>query len=159
MNIQEVLKNHKIWVETGRGERANLHGANLHGANLCGADLCWANLRGVDLCGADLREADLRWADLNGADLREANLHRADLCGANLDFSSGIPFHCRGTNITGDKRLFSQLVYHLTRQNWEHEGEDVQAQIEQLKKLECINWFCEYRIDLTRVEEDEQIDK
>ena len=50
--LKEILSNHELWINAGRG------------------------------CKADLREADLRWADLREADLREADLNDTDLSGA-----------------------------------------------------------------------------
>jgi uncharacterized protein YjbI with pentapeptide repeats len=77
MNLERMLKRHKLWLQGKRGgERA---------------DLRETNLRGAELQNADLENADLENADLRGADLR----------GANLDMSSGIPFSCRGTEIIG----------------------------------------------------------
>ena len=98
---------------------ADLRGADLRGANLQEANLRGADLRGADLRGADLRYADLRWADLRGADLQEANLRGADLQeanlrGADLDFA-GYELSCKTIGIKADKRLVSQLLYHLCR--------------------------------------------
>jgi len=105
VNIQEVLKLHKEYLETNgvkgtkanlRGANlswanlrgANLRGANLRGANLSWAGLSWANLRGADLSWADLSWTDLRGADLSGTDLREADLRWADLRGADLQYGN-----------------------------------------------------------------------
>lgn len=86
MNIQEVLKLHKEYLESNgaKGTKADLREAdlrwadlrwaNLSEADLSEANLRWADLREADLRGADLRGADLRWADLRGANLREADL-------------------------------------------------------------------------------------
>ena len=82
--IKKVLADHKEWLTTGKGARANLFGADLRSANLFGADLRSANLFGADLRSADLFGADLRSADLFGANLRSADLRSADLSGANL---------------------------------------------------------------------------
>jgi len=100
---------------------ANLQEANLRGADLRGADLQEANLRGADLQEANLRRADLRGADLRGADLRWANLRWAnlqgsDLRGADLDFA-GYELSCKTIGIKADKRLVSQLLYHLCRKD------------------------------------------
>ena len=61
MNIQQVLEDHKSYIETygEKGAKADLRGANLRGANLYGADLRGANLYGADLYGANLRGANL----------------------------------------------------------------------------------------------------
>ena len=47
--LEEVLDNHKLWLNGNGGKFADLCDANLCDANLCGADL-----RGANLCGADL---------------------------------------------------------------------------------------------------------
>jgi hypothetical protein len=103
---------------------ADLSGLDLRGVDLRDADLRWAdlrdaNLRGADLRCADLRDATLRDADLRCADLRWATLRRAtmrdaDLRGANLDFT-GHELSCKTIDIKADKRLVSQLLYHLCR--------------------------------------------
>lgn len=49
--FKKILGEHKIWVESYRGNGSR--------ANLCNADLRGADLRGADLCDADLRDADL----------------------------------------------------------------------------------------------------
>ena len=51
MNIQEVLEQHKVYIESfGKaGAKADLRGASLYGASLYGADLRGADLRGADL--------------------------------------------------------------------------------------------------------------
>jgi len=87
-------------------------------------------------------------ADLRGADLRGASLRGADLRGANLDLSSGIPFSCGGTLIKGDARLFSQMIYHLTRQDWSSLNEN---QKQWLEDCPFKNDFLSYRNDLTKI--------
>lgn len=92
--LEEILYNHKLWLETRysskvKGERANLSGADLSGTDLRGvnlnsANLSGANLSGTDLFGANLYRANLSGANLSEADLDRANLQRTDLCGANL---------------------------------------------------------------------------
>jgi hypothetical protein len=69
MDIEKILENHKIWVETGgkQGVRANLNGADLTGAVLTGACLHGAVLWRADFHGACLHGANLRGADLYGA--------------------------------------------------------------------------------------------
>lgn len=95
--LQEVLKNHKMFLEMGGGVRANLSDADLRDADLRGADLRYADLRGADLYGANLRGANLRGAnlsraylmgaDLSHADLRDADLRDADLRHADLRYA------------------------------------------------------------------------
>ena len=92
MNIENILKQHKAWLEGNGGEMANLSGADLRCAKLRGANLNGADLRCADLSHANLRCADLSHANLRGAnlcraDLRRANLNGADLYGANLNSS------------------------------------------------------------------------
>ena len=82
--------------------------------NGTGIVLRGADLSGLDLRGLDLRDADLRWSGLCGADLRRADLCGADLRGANLDFT-GHELSCKTIDIKADKRLVSQLLYHLCR--------------------------------------------
>ena len=60
--LEVILAKHKLWLDLGGGNKANLRGADLRGANLRGADLRYADLRGADLRGADLRYANLRQA-------------------------------------------------------------------------------------------------
>ena len=97
--LTEILALHAKWLrdETG-GERADLRSADLSGANLRSADLRSADLSGADLSGADLRSADLRSANLSGAD---------------LDYSSGIPLHCGGSQFSCDMKLIRQVLAHL----------------------------------------------
>ena len=89
--------------------RKNGTGIVLRGADLSGLDLRSLDLRDADLRDADLRRTDLRWANLQCADLRGS-----DLRGANLDFT-GHELSCKTIGITADRRLVSQLLYHLCR--------------------------------------------
>ena len=82
--LNEILENHKLWLNGEGGECANLRGADLRYTNLYNIDLRCANLRGVDLNSADLRCANLRGVDLSGANLNNANLRGASLYNANL---------------------------------------------------------------------------
>ena len=82
--INEILNQHKLWMNCNGGKRADLRGADLRDADLQGADLWGADLRGADLRYADLRDADLRYANLRDADLQGADLRDADLQGADL---------------------------------------------------------------------------
>ena len=52
--LNNILKEHKKWLETGEGSKANLQYANLQGANLR-----WANLQGANLQGANLTDTCL----------------------------------------------------------------------------------------------------
>jgi len=91
-----------------------LRGADLSGLDLRGLDLRWIDLRWANLRDANLRDADLRDANLRWADLRWANLRGADMRDANLDFT-GHELSCKTIGITVDRRLVSQLLYHLCR--------------------------------------------
>ena len=97
MNLNEILENHKLWLENKGGIRANLRDADLHCA---------------DLQGADLRDADLHGADLRGADLRSANLRGADLQDAYLDFSC-MPLWCGDLKAHYDDKQIIQQLYHV----------------------------------------------
>jgi uncharacterized protein YjbI with pentapeptide repeats len=99
--LQEILRNHVLWLKDEGGEKADLHGADLRGANLHGADLSEADLR-----GANLSEADLHGADLHGANLR----------GADLDFSC-LNLSCKGLDMKIDRRLAAQIAYHFCAQD------------------------------------------
>jgi len=74
--IKEVLRQHKLWVETDgkEGVKANLSYDNLYDAALYGADLRYANLESVSLNRANLKCADLRHARLRGVVLEGADL-------------------------------------------------------------------------------------
>jgi hypothetical protein len=82
--LQVALEQHKLWLSSAGGARADLSGADLSGANLSRADLIGANLIGANLIGANLRAAQLSGANLGGADLSGANLSAAQLSWANL---------------------------------------------------------------------------
>ena len=81
--LNEILEQHKLWIDGKGGKCANLEYANLRGADLTGA-----NLHAANLYGARLNRADLRYAYLNGAKLTGANLNGADLTGANLQYAN-----------------------------------------------------------------------
>jgi uncharacterized protein YjbI with pentapeptide repeats len=106
---------------------ANLRYADLHGADLTRACLCWTNLRQADLSEANLNEANLNDSNLYDAGLQRANLTKAKIChadlsnadfrgaildGADLDFSS-LPLWCGSLGIKADKRIATQIAYHL----------------------------------------------
>ena len=86
----------------------------LREADLSGLDLRGVDLRDADLQCADLRCANLRRTNLRCADLRCANLRWTDQRWANLDFA-GYELSCKTIGIKADKRLVSQLLYHLCR--------------------------------------------
>ena len=71
MNLDEILEQHKLWLDSDgiEGERAYLPDANF-----TGADLRNANFTGADLTDAKLTGADLNHADLTDARISEKNL-------------------------------------------------------------------------------------
>ena len=95
--LNDILKQHDLWLKNDGGVRADLSYTDLFGADLRGVDLRFANLSGSDLrktdlrytelFGADLRGVDLRFADLSGSNLREADLSGSDLREADLRFA------------------------------------------------------------------------
>jgi len=117
MNLQDVLAEHKLWLDTkgNSGKRANLIGAelintNLSGANLSYANLIDANLEGANLRGANLIGVDLSRANLRGVDLRYAILSYADLEGANLRGANLIGANLRGANLVGANLIGVDLI-------------------------------------------------
>jgi hypothetical protein len=98
MELNKILKNHKIWLETNAGEKADLYKENLCGAQLKEVDLRKADLQKVCLQEAklfkailreaDLRDANLTQADLNAADLERANMQRARLIDADVGYAN-----------------------------------------------------------------------
>ena len=90
--LKKILAQHVLWLNSNRGEMANLREA----------DLREADLRRAILQGADLRRAILQGADLRGADLR----------GADLDFAS-FPLWCGGSRFKCDQDLVYQLLAHI----------------------------------------------
>ena len=97
MNLEEILKKHKMWLngEEG-GERADLRYTDLSSVDLTGVDLRYANLR-----GADLRYANLRYANLSDADLRKADLSDTDLINAGLRDANLRNTNLRNANLRG----------------------------------------------------------
>ena len=52
--LQEILEQHRLWINHNGGKRIDLYNANLHNANLYGANLLNADLHGAILQGAIL---------------------------------------------------------------------------------------------------------
>ena len=82
--LDEILKNHQLWLSGDGGERADLTSmdltcANLAGEYLVGVDFTYAGLTRSNLTEANLAMADLAHADFTDANLADANLARADL--------------------------------------------------------------------------------
>jgi hypothetical protein len=96
------------------GTDIELRGSDLSGLDLRGLDLRYADLRYADLRRANLQEADLQKANLQEANLQEADLRGANLRDADLDYC-GFELSCKTIDIKADKRLVSQLLYHLCR--------------------------------------------
>jgi hypothetical protein len=101
MMLSDILESHAAWLKTGKGVRANLHGADLSGANLRRANLRDANLRAANLRDANLRRANLRDADLSRANLSRANLRDANLRDANLRGANLRGANLRGADLRG----------------------------------------------------------
>jgi len=99
--LNEILDQHKLWIDGKGGQRANLEDANLHRANLCGANLHRANLTGANLYGADLDDANLTGANLQGTNLNYADLRGANLSDANLSDAYLWDANLSGANLTG----------------------------------------------------------
>ena len=72
--LNQILEQHKFWIDGRGGKRANLEGANLKDANLYGADLY----------GADLRDANLEGADLFVGHAGGASVHEAMAAGRTM---------------------------------------------------------------------------
>jgi uncharacterized protein YjbI with pentapeptide repeats len=92
--LEDILEDHKRWLNNNGGERANLMGVdlsdvdlsnvNLRNANLTDTNLRCANLTSIDLSGADLELTVLSGANLTSANLRNSNLNYSDLMGTDL---------------------------------------------------------------------------
>ncbi len=154
--LAKILKDHKLWLQGKGGRWANFRWADFREAGFSGADFSGANLSGADFRGADFGEADFRgadfrWADFGGANLNGADFRWADFSGADLDFSSGIPFHCGGINAIIDDRIFSQILYHLTRQDNRYLSQKHKDFIESIPE-DILNGFCNYRNDLEYIQ-------
>jgi hypothetical protein len=89
--LNEILKQHRVWIDGKGGSRADLKGADLRGSDLTGANLMDANLYDANLTGANLSGANLIRANLTHANLTRANLSGANLRGANLTDMIGLP--------------------------------------------------------------------
>ena len=98
--LNEVLRNHKRWLEGDGGERADLSNSDLRDSNLSNADLRDLNLR-----NSDLRAADLRFSDLSNSDLWNSNLSNADLMNADLRFSN-----LRAANLSNSDFRYADLM-------------------------------------------------
>ena len=118
--LNEILSQHKLWVETrftsdAKGQRADLQGADLQGANL----------RETDLRGANLRETDLRGANLRGAD---------------FDFSC-LPLWCGSLSAHFDDRQLKQIAYHLVKAGLQSKNASEETKAELKKLVDFANGF------------------
>ncbi len=153
MNIKEILGQHKEWLATRHGARADLNGAILRGADLCCADLSDANLRRADLSdaflsGANLRRADLRDADLRSADLRSADLTHADLRDADLRSADLTHADMRGTNLSGaDMRGADMRGAILSGANLRN----ITGNAKQIKSLHCAEYLIAYTNEVLQI--------
>ena len=91
-SLEQMLTNHRIWIESDR--------VHVCRADLSGLDLSQLNLEGVKLRQADLRGVCLRGAKLTASDFRETELQRADLSLASLQW----------VNFAGGDLLLADLV-------------------------------------------------
>ena len=99
--LNEILKDHKLWLE-GKGGKC---------ANLSDVDLRYTDLKGANLRGADLQDADLRDANLKYADLRYGNLEYADLRFANLKYANLSNVNLRDANLKYADLRYGNLEY------------------------------------------------
>lgn len=127
--LNEILENHRKWLNDEGGmradlrltnlshanlEKANLSGADLYrtdlsNANLKGANLRGSNLRGSDLSNATLMGADLGCSDLKGSDLSYSCLFRANLLEVELEGANLSKANLEGTNLEGAYLRYSYL--------------------------------------------------
>ena len=89
--LNEIIKDHALWLENKGGKKADLQWADLQGALLQGAQLRGAQLQGALLQGAQLQGAQLRWANLQGAQLQGADLQGVEVDYATSGFWSACP--------------------------------------------------------------------
>ena len=104
--LNEILKNHELWLNREGGECADLSDTNLRGHILEDAELMYANLSNANLRYADLRYANLRYANLELANLIDANLKNADLEETNLKYAD-----LRNANLGGADLSYADLEY------------------------------------------------
>ena len=99
--LNQVLEQHRLWLNGKGGKCANLKDADLKDAILTGAILSLANLSGANLLNANLTGANLVGANLGGANLTGAYLEYANLTGANLVGANLIGASLEGANLYG----------------------------------------------------------
>lgn len=93
-----------------------------------------------------------KWLVSGGTDGESANLCGADLCGANLDFSCW-PLWCGSKNVKADDRLIAQLIFHVTRLDISCCSGGVREAVEHIRAMAVSDLFCEYRSDVSKIEE------
>lgn len=90
MTIEQILRSHERWLQTGDGERADFRGMDLRKFptgvhnNLAYALLDGANIEGADFSGVDFAYASLKEVNARGTKLQDGGFYRADLTGARL---------------------------------------------------------------------------
>lgn len=112
----------------------------------------WLKSDGTDGGRADLSHADLSYVDLSYVDLSHADLSHADLRGTNLDFSCW-PLWCGSKKVKADDRLVAQLIFHVTRLDISCCSGGVCEAIEHIRAMAVSDLFCEYRSDVSKIEE------
>ena len=70
MDIRKILDDHKKWLCSDGGKKADLSGANLSGADLRRANLRWANLSGADLPTDQILHTIFGWAHIQRDHIR-----------------------------------------------------------------------------------------
>ena len=99
--LNQILDQHRLWLDGKGGKCANLEYANLQYANLQYAYLNGAYLNGAYLNGARLNGAFLYDASLEGTNLECANLRGAKLEGADLEYANLQGADLRVANLRG----------------------------------------------------------
>ena len=131
----------------------NLSKAAYSKSDLMGRDFSNCNLQGANLQGANLQGANLQGANLQGAYMQLANLQGANLQWTNMDFAC-IQLSCRTTRFKVDDRIFSQILYQLTRLDTTGCSGGVQEAVEAIKNMAVSDLFCEYRNDVKPLQDN-----
>jgi len=103
--VEEILREHQKWRETGQGKRADFSNGHLEKINFAGRDLRQVIFRKAILRGANLQKALLGDTELQGADLQEAFLEGADL--EDADLSQAI---LRNVDLSSAKHLIAAQI-------------------------------------------------
>jgi len=110
--LNKIIREHKKWLMSEGGERADLSFANLSSANLSSANLSSADLSFADLRFANLSSANLSFANLSSANLSFANLSFANLRGTILENINWLSY----IGIVPDKKGFA-YAYKVTKES------------------------------------------